>query len=340
MLNKILIVGHGSAGKRHLQIAKILLPNSDIRVYNYKACRNLSNSANGFFTKTVDVIRYSPNVAIIANPAPFHLKISKILAKIGCHLMIEKPLSSNLKGVKNLLQIAKRKKIVLQVGYNMRFLKSLKRFMELIRSRNIGKILSFNSEVGQDLLTWRPGINYRKSVSARADLGGGVLLELSHELDYARWIFGDIKWASAWYGKLGNLKIDVEDSARLVFGFKSKIMVPGGVGSIALDCVRKNPTRFCLAIGSDGSLRWDGLNGNIARFDSKQNCWKVIYQAKESRNQSYINEWKSFISSVRTRAQPQVSGDDGIAVLQILEAIKKSNKQQGKRIRISTIGLK
>ena len=59
----------------------------------------------------------------------------------------------------------------------------------------------------------RPKIDYKETVSAKAELGGGVLLELSHEIDYLRWIFGEFNWVSAWHGKLSNLEIDVEDAS-------------------------------------------------------------------------------------------------------------------------------
>jgi predicted dehydrogenase len=73
-------------------------------------------------------------------------------------------------------------------GYNLRFSYSLKRFNELIKKKIVGKILSVRCEVGQYLPDWRPNKDFRKTVSANKRLGGGVLLELSHEIDYLRWI--------------------------------------------------------------------------------------------------------------------------------------------------------
>ena len=68
---------------------------------------------------------------------------------------------------------------------------------DLMQNKIVGKILSVRCEVGQFLPSWRPNIDYRESVSARKALGGGALLELSHEIDYLMWIFGDIDWVKA-----------------------------------------------------------------------------------------------------------------------------------------------
>jgi predicted dehydrogenase len=101
------------------------------------------------------------------------------------------------------------------VGYNLRFMKSLKKFREILKKNTIGKILSIRSEVGSYLPSWRPDSDYKKSVSAIKKLGGGVLLELSHDIDYLVWLFGNVKWVSSTIHRQSNLKIDTEDTAHI-----------------------------------------------------------------------------------------------------------------------------
>ena len=79
-------------------------------------------------------------------------------------------------------------------AYNLRFLPSLQAYRERIQFGVIGKVLSVRCEIGQYLPSWRPGSDYRQAVSASRALGGGALLELSHEIDYLRWIFGEVAW--------------------------------------------------------------------------------------------------------------------------------------------------
>ena len=111
------------------------------------------------------------------------------------------------------------KKSTLMVGYNLRYMKSLIKFREILSKKKIGKILSVRSEVGSYLPSWRKDTDYKKSVSAKKKLGGGVLLELSHDIDYLFWLFGKVEWVSATIYKQSNLKIDTEDTAIITLGF-------------------------------------------------------------------------------------------------------------------------
>ena len=88
---------------------------------------------------------------------------------------------------------------------------------EMINSKKIGKILHVQVDCGSYLPEWRKGQDYRKSVSAKTKLGGGVLLELSHELEYIRWFFGDMKSVYANIQNSETLDIDVEDSVDMIF---------------------------------------------------------------------------------------------------------------------------
>ena len=102
-----------------------------------------------------------------------------------------------------------------QMGFQFRFHPGLLRCRELIDAGRIGKPLSFRAEWGEYLPGWHPWEDYRKSYSARKDLGGGVLLTLSHPLDYIRWFFGDPEWIWAMNGKISDLELDVDDIAEI-----------------------------------------------------------------------------------------------------------------------------
>jgi predicted dehydrogenase len=204
MINKVLIVGLGSIGKRHLRLARELLPNADIRVLRHQHTSDIPENSNGCFFNIEDAVHFKPQIAVVAGPAPFHIDIAEALAFAGTHLLIEKPLSSSLDNVAKLLETCRKQRVILLTGYNLRFLPSLQKFRELLSEGILGELLSVRCEVGQYLPSWRPDDDYRIGVSARRDLGGGVLLELSHELDYLRWIFGEVEWVSAILSKQSN----------------------------------------------------------------------------------------------------------------------------------------
>jgi len=192
-MHRVLIVGYGSIGQRHLKIVRESLPDAIIMVFRHQPTTTIPEMANLVTSSMEDVRLFVPEAAIVANPAPFHLEIAKALAEMGCHLLIEKPISDNLDGVEDLLGTVRAAGVICQVGYNMRYLPSLSRFRDLINQGLVGRPLSVRCEIGQYLPNWRPASNYRTGVSARSELGGGVLLELSHEIDYLCWIFGDVE---------------------------------------------------------------------------------------------------------------------------------------------------
>ncbi|MDC3234535.1 Gfo/Idh/MocA family oxidoreductase [Candidatus Puniceispirillum sp.] len=333
-MQRILIVGYGSIGQRHLRIVRESLPDATIMVVRHQPSIDVPEMAN-LVTSSIDEVRsFEPEAAIIANPAPFHLHISKTLAETGCHLLIEKPISDRLDGVESLLETVRAAGVICQVGYNMRYLPALSWFRDLINQGLVGRPLSVRCEIGQYLPTWRPGTDYQTGVSARSELGGGVLLELSHEIDYLNWIFGEVDWVSSWVGYVGNLNIDVEDTAHLILGFKSNGPGKQIIASLNLDFIRHDTTRICTVIGSDGSLRWNALTGVIDIYKPGGNGWDEYGVIPHHRDDSYRAQWKDFLNSVAQRKEPLVSGKTGLSVLEIVEAAKASAQNKSARERL------
>jgi predicted dehydrogenase len=312
-------------GERHLRLARELNPGSDIRVLHHRARNQESLHSDGIFIDVAAAIGFDPQIAVICNPASLHINLAQVLAEKGTHLLIEKPLSDSLTGVEVLLDTCVQKNVVLQIGYNLRFISSLQHYRELLKDNLIGKVLSVRCEVGQYLPSWRPEVDYRQTVSARQDLGGGALLELSHELDYLRWIFGEVEWVRATMSRQSDLKIDVEDSVHLALGFKGQSGGQQLIGVVDLDFIRHDRTRSCTAIGEGGTLRWHGLTGEVTIFEPSTNSWRELFRASSERDESYIAEWKSFLKSVEENMDPVVSGEDGLRVLEIIEAARKSS---------------
>ncbi len=331
MISRILIVGLGSIGKRHLRVARELLPNADIRVLRHQLTNEIPEYSNGCFFEIEEAINFLPQIAVIANPAPFHIAAAQALSEHRIHLLVEKPLSSSLDGVAKLIATCKKYDVTLVTGYNLRFSLSLNRFRDLLNEGVIGKILSVRCEIGQYLPSWRPNDDYRKGVSARSELGGGVLLELSHELDYLHWIFGDIEWVNATLSRQSDLDINVEDTAHITLGFFPKPNLHQLIGVVNLDFIRHDTTRICTAIGDKGSLRWNGLSGQVDIFKPKEKDWTILINKKELRDESYHAEWNNFIECVLEKKSPVVKGEDGLEVLEIIEAVKKS-ASSGQRV--------
>jgi len=268
-------------------------------------------------------------VAIIANPATKHIDTAKVLAMHGIDVMVEKPISTNSKDAQELVEICEKHNVILMVAYNLRFLPSLIYFKQCIQSNLIGQVYSARSEIGQYLPSWRPESDYRHGVSANKSLGGGVLLELSHEIDYLRWVFGSIIWVKSHTSKQSDLEIDVDDSASIILGFK------GGknkelVVSLNMDFIRHDVTRKCYAIGEKGTLFWNGITGEVKLFLDTDKHWMELFQSSPERDYTYTEEIKSFFKSVEFGVFSFISGMDGVETVLAVEAIEKSSLTNSK----------
>jgi predicted dehydrogenase len=326
MVERLLIVGLGSIGSRHARLARQLIPNVQIVALRRQDLPS-PDGIDRCVTSLDEALQFRPQAAVIANPATHHLEIAVPLARNGVNLLIEKPVSATAEPVTELINAARDQRITLLIGYNMRFLPSLQRFRELLQSECYGKILSIRAEVGQYLPSWRPSSDYRETVSAKAALGGGALLELSHEIDYLHWIFGEVQWVSAVLLKQSNLEIDVEDTAHLTLGFAASANSAGKplVASLTLDFIRRDTTRFCTVICEKGTLRWNALIGTVDGFDAASNAWQTLYMHQSQRDDSYIAEWRHFLNCISSGENPQISGQDGLAVMYVIEAARVSS---------------
>ncbi|MDX9861963.1 MAG: Gfo/Idh/MocA family oxidoreductase [Rhodospirillales bacterium] len=321
----ILIVGFGSIGRRHLQTVRAVLP--DCRIVVLRRPGQPLPPDVGPKTKLVHdieaAIAAGIDAAIIANPAPLHVATALPLARAGVPLLIEKPLAGAPEGVAPLLEACAAKGVPLQVGYCLRFDPSLRAVKDALVTETIGRVLSLHAEVGQHLADWRPGADYRQGVSARAALGGGALLELSHEIDYVRWLAGEVTAVAAAVGRLGDLEIDVEDSADLLLTFGS-----GARGTIHLDMLQRPATRICRIVGSAGTLTWDGIRHQARLHRPDTDGWETLPAPASSRDDIFRNQFRHFLETIRTGRPPLVDGADAARTLAVIAAARRSAAEQ------------
>jgi predicted dehydrogenase len=329
------VIGLGSIGRRHLRNLRQF--DADARITVLRHDRNLptpedaAKLADRIVYRLDDVLDERPDYAVIASPAPFHTEAATVLAERGVHLFIEKPIADRLEGVDSLINVCRRNECVLLIGYVLRYHPLLQIVRESICRGDIGRVLSLRAEVGQYLPEWRPALDYRQSVSARKDLGGGALLELSHEIDYVRWLGGEIVNVYAYTAHAGGLEIDVEDLAEITLRYEN-----GAVGSIHLDMVQACPTRTCRVIGTDGTLDCDFFKTKVCIYSRQTKQWADL-SLKETiaKNDIYIIQMQHFLDCVAGRTKPIVTGEDGKRVLQIVLAAKDS-AESGRSVDLGT----
>jgi predicted dehydrogenase len=328
MSKRILIVGLGSAGSRQLRLAKAKFPDSDIKVFRSSEIGNLEEIGHEILRTLKDVTNFRPSMAIICSPSPFHTEIAQFLAEMGTHILIEKPLSNSTAGIKRLITTCKENSLILMTGYNLRYLESLNFFRNCILNSAIGQIHSIRCEVGQFLPEWRPDRDYRTTVTARRELGGGALLELSHEFDYLQWIFGSAYWISAVIGKYSNLEINTEDNAHLVIGFSDEQLGYKTIGNLNIDLYRHDKTRNCVAIGELGTIKWDAVLDRVSIYLAKNSEWEIVFQGKLDIEESYVHQLDEFANASEKITCIGATGIDGLKVLELIDSAWKSSKSR------------
>jgi len=282
VIDRLLLVGLGSIGNRHLNNIKRLIPDVDLAILR---SRKGSGAVDGctVVSSIEDALQFNPRAAVICSPSSFHLETAIRLAEAGVHLFIEKPLSNKVDGVEELAEIVFRKNIKVMVGYNLRFAPSLRRLKELLLRGDYGRAQCVSAEVGQYLPDWRPDTDYRDAVSAREDFGGGALLELSHELDYLSWLFGDAVYVSGQVCKVSDLEIDVEDLVLAHIGFEiNGRRLPC---SVQMDFLQRRPYRSCKIVCEHATLQWHAIEDRVTVATKDE--IKVEFQGDKNRNYTY-----------------------------------------------------
>jgi predicted dehydrogenase len=324
MNKRILIVGLGSIGSQHLAVIQKLFPEAKIQILRQDETRSKNSLGITEISSLDEAIRFLPEIVVICNPASKHINTALKFVDSGANIFIEKPISHSTKEIVQLISALEATNGVLLVGYNLRYLKSLQAFRRHLREGLIGKPLSVRCEVGQYLPSWRPKKDYRDSVSAKRELGGGVLLELSHEIDYLRWIFGEVDWVRATLLRQSELEIDVEDTVHLTLGFENRTTDRQLIASLNMDFIRHDTTRSCTVIGDRGSLRWDGILGEVSFFQAEKKSWETLFNNDNGIEETYILEWQELTRAIEQNMSPAVTGVDGLRVVEIIEAARLS----------------
>ena len=338
---RALIVGLGSIGQRHARNLRALLGTSvELLAYRERGLEHVIgeggvtsatasvSSRLGIreFTSLDETLADRPDVAFICNPTRLHLAVAQRIAEAGCHLFIEKPISDSLDGVDVLRRTVEDRGLVAVVGCQLRFHPLLQRVHALLRGGALGRVTSARIACGEYLPGWHPYEDYRTSYAARRDLGGGVILTLIHEIDYAFWLFGAPRRLFAVGGHLSDLEIDVEDTASILMDCgSSERSLPVHV---QVDFVQRPPSRTCEITGSSGRLALDLAAGTLRRYDDAGEVAEQLELGDFERNRLFLDELTHFLACVRGLEHPLVPLSDGIATLRIALAAREAIEPQ------------
>lgn len=299
---RVLVVGVGSIGRRHLGILKglgdVTLAVCEPDAERLRAVVDEFGVA-GFPSIEDGLTLFGPDAVLVCTPPVLHVAQAREAVAAGADVFVEKPLSSSLDGVAELAAEAVAAARVVQVGYNLHFERSLRRVKQLVDDRAIGRILWARIEFGQYLPDWRPLQDYRTSYTARRELGGGILLDASHELAYAIWLLGEPVDVVSMAGRVSDLDVDVEDCATVLLRFAD-----GAQADVHVDFVQRMPSRTCTLAGERGTIVWDALAHSVRVCTPGAPDELEVFPTGD--NDAYTEELRHFLDCVARRAEPHV----------------------------------
>lgn len=223
---KVLVIGFGSIGKRHYEVLSQI---SQVQSIDLVTKQNIEDKICYKSLEVVDNINQY-DYFVIATETNKHFEQLKFLEENIKNKLIfcEKPLFESKKNFE-----IKNNKVFL--GYVLRFNPLLEKLKDFTKNENI---ILVNAKCGQYLPSWRPSIDYRNCYSAKIEDGGGVLLDLSHEIDYVQWLCGQISEIKSYQVKISDLEINSDDLTMLIGKTNKNILV-----NISIDYISKNTHR-------------------------------------------------------------------------------------------------
>jgi predicted dehydrogenase len=290
---KVIVVGFGSIGKRHvdnlisLGIKDVVLCRSKL-VGNRLNLKEINNIEN--------ILDFNPNFVIISNPTALHFSILKFLIKNNINFLCEKPLVHSKEEWLSIKSSLHNYEGFAKVVFNLRFHPCIIKVKELLNGNRIGKVNFARFFVGQYLPDWRPNSNHLESYSASKEMGGGVVMDLVHEIDIAEYLLGkptnEIKSIS---DKVSNVTIDSVDVSEIIYKTENNCIV-----NIHLDYLFKGYARNFIINGDVYNLNCDLFNNTIKISGNSNIIIDNFEFNKFDRNDMYLNLLKDYIKGLHS----------------------------------------
>lgn len=298
---KILIIGFGSIAKKHINALNSIVKNVEII-----ALRSSIKSPPHENIRSIYSLDDAPNdvdFAIISNPTSMHYQTIKDLTSLRIPLFIEKPVLSSNFGIEHLVKILKEYQTMTYVACNLRFhpvIEFLKKEMSIRRP------IEFNVYCGSFLPYWRPDQDYRNSYSAKKELGGGVHLDLIHEIDYTVYLLGLPFNSNKYISKKSSLEICSADIAHYTLEYQNCSAF------ITLNYYRRDAKREIECVWEDDTWTIDLLKNIVTNSKNE-----IVYNVKFNIQDTYSAQMKYFLTCKKNGTQPMNSFYEAIKILKI-----------------------
>jgi predicted dehydrogenase len=311
---RVAVIGLGSAGGRHARLLAELgheIAGHDPQASppdGVEAAASVADALTG------------ADAAVIASPSSLHVEHALAAIESRVPTLIEKPLAADATGARIVADAAAQAGIVCGLAMNLRFHAGPMALRRLIDQGDLGRLLFARASFGHDLRLWRPGTDYRLAYSARAELGGGILLDAIHEVDELLWLLGPARSVSAQLAHVSDLEIDVEDVALATVAFES-----GALGTFDLNFIDPSYRRTCLLVGENGVADWDWTRGSVIVRDAEGGVTEMPGATEPV--DTYRAELSDFLAAVDGRGTPRTTLADGVSAMELVDAAKRSSAE-------------
>ncbi len=281
---KILIIGLGSIAKKHIKAIRQL--DEDAEIYALRSNPENRNDSTGItdIYNLKDIQISDLDFILISNPTSEHFSTVQQLSTYDKPLFIEKPLFSEINNeTESLVNILESKGVITYVACNLRFLECLQELKNLLKGKIINEV---NVYCGSYLPDWRPNIDFRKVYSANKEMGGGVHIDLIHELDYVFWLFGNPEKTESFFSNNSSLNISAYDYANYLWIYKNFS------ASIVLNYYRRDSKRTIEVVTDKGTFHVDLLK-NMIEFNNT-----CIFASQKTIADTYYDQIKFFVENI------------------------------------------
>jgi len=319
---KFSVIGCGSIGRRHIRT--LLTLGHEVSAYN-RSYERREAAAREFGIQTYDsldeLLKNPAHAAVICSPSSLHVDHALRAAKFGLHLFVEKPLSHSMVDVTALLQETRARGLITHVGSNMRFHFGPARIKQELGKGMLGRLLWAFVWGGIHLPDWHPDEDYRLMYSARAELGGGAVLDFIHEQDLILWFFGLPESVAAMTGRTGWLEIETEDMADALLRYSDGLQV-----NLHIDYLQRPAQRGIRIVGTRGWVEWDLARENVEVHQHETGQKMVCpYPDGYDKQDMYTDQMKYFIDCIESDTASESDLDAGIRALTLALKIKESS---------------
>ncbi len=308
---KVLIYGLGSIAQKHITAMRSLWGDS-IEIAAFRSGHgqgNIEGVKNVYSEIEVDFV---PDFILISNPTALRLVTIKRALEFNCPLFIEKPVLADFEDADELVNTIEANNITTYVACNLRFHPCLQYLNN--RLPDIGKVDEVNIYCGSYLPDWRPGTDFRKGYSANAEMGGGVHLDLYHELDYCYWFFGFPVGVQSYTSSRSHLDISAIDYAHYLFAYD------GFAANITLNYFRKERKRYIELLTANGTWTADLVLNKVFLGNTEMASFPEF-----DIMDTYVDQVVYFTNCIKEGKQPMNSFKNSLKVLELI-VNDKSNK--------------